>query len=110
MIHFNDLKSDLPAAISRIAAFLGIAIDPAAFPKIVEYCGFDYMKANAERFAPRGGASWQGGASTFINRGTNGRWREVLSPADIAAYETRAESELGGACAGWLAAGGAVGR
>ena len=40
-----------------------------------------------------------------INKGVNGRWREVLSPAENAAYERRAAEELGDACAQWLANG-----
>lgn len=106
LLHFADLKSDLPGSIRQIAEFLEIAIDAETLPKIVEHCGFDYMKANAARFAPRGGAGWRGGAGTFINQGTNGRWREVLTPDDIEAYERKAESELGSTCARWLAHGG----
>jgi len=66
------------------------------------------MKAHAETVTPLGGALWNGGAKTFINKGTNGRWRDVLTPADIAAYEQRARAELGAECAGWLANGGVV--
>ena len=41
----------------------------------------------------------------FINRGTNGRWTETLTSEEVAAYETRAEQELGPECARWLATG-----
>ena len=108
VLHFNDMKADLAGSIRRIASFLDIAIDAPTFPKIVEHCGFDYMKAHAETVTPLGGALWNGGAKTFINKGTNGRWRDVLTPADIAAYEQRARAELGAECAGWLANGGVV--
>jgi aryl sulfotransferase len=64
------------------------------------------MKANAAKVAPRGGVSWAGGAETFINKGTNGRWRDRLTAADIAAYEQRAIAELGPDCARWLSEGG----
>jgi aryl sulfotransferase len=39
MLHFNDLRSDLPGQIRRIAAFLEIDIDPARFDDIVTHCG-----------------------------------------------------------------------
>ena len=42
---------------------------------------------------------------TFINKGTNGRWRDTLSAAEIAAYDAKALAELGPACAAWLANG-----
>lgn len=49
--------------------------------------------------APRGGIMWNGGAKTFINKGNNGRWRDMLSAAEVAAYEAKAVKELGPACA-----------
>jgi aryl sulfotransferase len=63
------------------------------------------MKSHAECVAPLGGALWEGGARTFINKGTNGRWCEMLTRADNAAYEARARTELGEECATWLAKG-----
>ena len=106
LIHFNDMKTDLAGSIRRIAEFLDIPADPAVFPKIVEHCSFGYMRANAEQVTPRGGASWNGGAKTFINKGTNGRWRDVITADEIAAYDAKALAELGPDCARWLASGG----
>jgi aryl sulfotransferase len=63
------------------------------------------MKANAGKSVPLGGAFWDGGAETFINRGSNGRWRDTLSPQQCAAYEVKAKAELGDTCARWLATG-----
>ncbi len=103
LLHFAELKHDLPDAIRRIADFLDIPIDEATFPAIVEHCTFAYMKQNAEKSAPMGGSAWEGGAKTFINKGTNGRWRDVLSPEENARYEKIARRELGDACAAWLA-------
>ena len=51
LVHFNDLKRDMPAEIRRIAAFVDIPIDESRFPDIVEHCTFDYMKANAEKLS-----------------------------------------------------------
>ncbi len=67
---------------------------------------FNYMKANAETVTPLGGVLWEGGAQTFINKGTNGRWKDVLTPAEVRAYEQRALRELGEDCAAWLVDGG----
>ncbi|MBX9698083.1 MAG: sulfotransferase domain-containing protein [Acetobacteraceae bacterium] len=105
LLHFAELKADLPQAIRRIAAFLEIPIDEARFPTIVEYCGFDWMKANGSKAVPLGGALWDGGAGTFVHRGVNGRWRDVLTAEDCSRYEARALAELGPACARWLATG-----
>jgi aryl sulfotransferase len=108
LVHFADLKADMEGEIRRIARFLDIGIEEARMPAILEHCSFDYMKRNAAKVAPLGGVFWDGGAGTFINKGTNGRWRDVLSHAESRAYEGRALRELGPDCAAWLTSGRAV--
>ena len=105
LIHFTALKADMPSEIRRIAAFLDIPIDERRWDAIVEHCTFDYMKAHATKSVPLGGLFWDGGAQTFINKGTNGRWRDVLTADDVARYEKTAREQLGDACARWLVTG-----
>jgi len=105
LVHFANLKADLAGQMREIADFLDVDIPQAKWPEVVEHCTFDYMKANPERSAPGGGMFWEGGANTFINKGTNGRWRDVLSPAESLAYERMAAEKLGADCAHWLATG-----
>jgi aryl sulfotransferase len=105
LVHFANLKKDLAGEMKKIANFLDVPISEKQWGPIVEHCGFDYMKHHADKSAPLGGALWEGGAETFINKGTNGRWRDVLPEADSRAYEQRAREELGDACARWLATG-----
>lgn len=105
LMHFANLKTDLAGEMKSLAAFLGIDVAPEQWPVIIEHCSFDYMKANAANVAPLGGGIFEGGAGQFINKGVNGRWRDVLRAEDIAAYERTAEQKLGPACAKWLATG-----
>jgi aryl sulfotransferase len=105
LIHFAMLKADMGGEIRRIASFLDIPIDETKWDAIVEHCSFDYMKANATASVPLGGAFWDGGAETFIHKGTNGRWRDVLSAKEAVAYEQKALAELGPECAEWLLTG-----
>jgi len=105
LIHFNNLKADLEGQMRQLAAFLDIDIPEADWPKVVEHCTFDYMKAHADSVAPLGGAIFDGGGTTFINKGTNGRWQGVLSPSQVVAYEEMALAKLGPDCAHWLATG-----
>lgn len=105
LLHYDRLRADLAGEIRRIAAFLGIGVDAAAWPAILEHCSFEHMRANAEAAVPLGGAVWEGGARTFLHKGTSGRWRGALDDDRVAAYEARAEAELGPACARWLATG-----
>lgn len=108
LIHFNDMKRDLSGSIAEIADFLAIPRKAETFQKIVDHCSFDYMKAHAEQIVPLGGMLWEGGAKTFIHKGTNGRWQGTLTPAEVSAYEARAVKELGKGCATWLANGGSI--
>jgi aryl sulfotransferase len=104
-IHYQNLKDDLEGQMHKIAAFLDIAIDDSRWDDIVRHCTFDYMKKNAASITPMGGAIFEGGAKVFINKGTNGRWRDTLTKEDIEAYEARTIEELGPECAHWLATG-----
>lgn len=105
LLHFADLKADMPAEIRRIGAFLDISVDEAKWEKILEHCSFDYMKAHGEKIVPFGGDLWQGGAKAFMHKGASGRWRDVLTCEDIEQYEQLAKEHLGTECASWLSAG-----
>lgn len=102
LLHFNELKADMEGRMRDIAAFLDVEIDPADWPRICEYCSFAWMKANAARIAPGAGMLFTGGADSFFHKGANGRWHDVLSAEESAAYERKAAEELGAECAGWL--------
>ncbi len=105
LLHFSALKDDMPGQMRKIAAFLDIPIDENNWGNIVEHCSFDYMKKNAALNVPLGGVMWEGGAKTFINKGTNGRWRDMLSAQDCTDYEALALDKLGAECAHWLTSG-----
>jgi aryl sulfotransferase len=105
LVHFANLKRDMPGQIREIADFLEIPVDETRWDAILRHCSFEWMKANATKSVPLGGAFWDAGAEVFINKGVNGRWSDTLTPQDSADYLTRAEKELGKACARWLATG-----
>lgn len=105
LIHFNRLKADLDGEMRSLADFLEVDIPADKWPDVVEHCTFDWMKANAEKMAPLGGLIFEGGAGKFINKGSNGRWKDVLTPADSLAYEQMAVEKLGPDCARWLMTG-----
>lgn len=63
------------------------------------------MKNNVSESVPLGGAFWEGGANTFIHKGTNARWRDELDASLSEQYLAQAQHELGSECAHWLAQG-----
>jgi aryl sulfotransferase len=105
LVHFNALKANLAGEMREIADFLGEDIDERAWPRLVEHCTFEYMKAHADQMAPLGGAIFEGGGASFINKGVNGRWQSVLTPEEVADYEAMALAKLGPDCARWLETG-----
>lgn len=107
-VHFNDLKKDLPGQMRRVAKFLEVSVDEERLPKQVEACTFEHMHANADKVAPLGGAMWNGGAKAFVYKGTNGRWKGVLSSEQLALYTKVSKERMGPAAARWLAKGGPV--
>lgn len=104
LVHYNDLTADLQGEMRRIAKFLDIPeLTQEQWDAAVKHSTFGWMKANAEVPAPPiASVAFDGGARTFINKGTNSRWKDKLSDEDLRAYDARAKQELGEECAHWL--------
>jgi len=105
LVHYNDLKADLDAEMRRVSAFLDIPVDERLWPSLVDAARFESMRESGATLMPRGRGSWKNGHESFFHAGTNARWREVLTPADIALYEDRLAREASPALARWLAGG-----
>jgi aryl sulfotransferase len=92
-VHFDDLKNDLDGEMRRIATFLGLEIDATRWPRLVERCTFASMK---ERSGEIGDFDrlFIGGADTFLYKGTNGRWRDLLTPEEVAAFDEASRQRL----------------
>jgi aryl sulfotransferase len=103
LVHFNDLKADLDGEMRRIARFLGVAIDPRSWPDQVARCTFEAMK----RRAPEIGRFpvFVGGGESFLHKGTNGRWRDVLTESELARYDAAVAKFLTPEQARWLERG-----
>lgn len=104
-VHFNQLKADLAGEIRRIAAFLEIPLDDETLSEITRKSSFGYMKTNARKVIPNAEELFHGGSQSFINKGTNGRWRALLSEEEVARYEALAAERMTPACRTWLATG-----
>ena len=104
LLHFADLKADAEGVIRGLADFLEIEVAASAWPDILKYSSFDYVRSIAAS-DPEQAPFLKGGGATFINKGTNGRWRDVLTPDDIARYEAEAAKNLTPDAARWLATG-----
>ena len=103
--HYNDLLERPEQEIRRLAEYLEIDVPAEYWPRILDAVTFDSMKSRGAEYAPDGGAFWKGGADTFLNRGTNGRWKGVLSDEELAQYDALCEQALTPDCRAWLESG-----
>jgi len=107
LVHFNDLKRDLNSEMRRIADFLGIEIPETAWPDVVARCTFDNMRENEAMMGDMS-VGFEGGNRGFLFKGTNGRWRDVLTADEINRYEARIKSALPAEAVKWVAEGGII--
>lgn len=99
-VHYNDLKRDLEGEMRRLAGFLGIDVPEADWAQVVERCGLDQMRDEAR--GSRVERMFDGGAESFFFKGTNGRWRDVLTPAQLERYDRLVADGLPTDAATWL--------
>jgi aryl sulfotransferase len=106
-VHFADLLENPEREIRRIAKHLDITIDEAQLPGILQRISFGGMKENFEAIMPGSDQLFRGGAATFMNKGTNGRWKGVLTDEELEQCKAAVAREVTPDCAEWLEHGGA---
>jgi aryl sulfotransferase len=104
LVHFNDLKADLESEMRRVAGFLDIEIADATWPELVQRCTFEGMRGRSAEISDF--ARFDGGAESFLFKGTNERWRGVLTDDELARYESRVAELLPPDAVAWLENGG----
>jgi aryl sulfotransferase len=104
-VHYSDLLSDLPREMQRMAHFLGISISDEAVATLLPTLSLEAMRQGGEHTLPGPEWVWKDGAQTFYYRGTNGRWRDVLTAEEVAMYEEKAAGVLTFDCQAWLEQG-----
>jgi len=110
-MHYNDMLADLEGSVRALAAFLDEHPSDEAVARIVRATTFDNVKAQAAAMDAAGdprAVVFDGGASGFFFKGTNGRWRDLLTAEDLELYEQAKQRVLTPDCARWLEEGGPV--
>lgn len=107
LVHYADLKADLRGEIARIAEFLGTEVTPAQLDAITNRCSFEYMRDHTEMTGDFE-MGFEGGNKGFIFKGTNGRWRDVLTRDELDAYDRKASEHLSEEALAWVEKGGHV--
>jgi aryl sulfotransferase len=104
-VHYNDLKADLEGEMRRIARFLDIDVPEEKWPMLADAATFASMKRDTDILGPEMGIIFEGGADRFLYKGTNDRWRDVLTAEDLALYEAAATRTLTPDLKRWLERG-----
>ena len=94
--------TDLPGQIRRLGAFLDIALNDAQAREIAAASHIDAMREQAVKNGDGMQAGFKGGSKTFFYKGTNERWRGVLTDDDLELYEQAKQRVLDEDCAEWL--------
>ena len=106
-MHYNDLKADLEGEMRRFAVFLDIEVPENLWPETVKRCGLSVMREEA-RSNGRVDKVFENGVDAFFDKGTNGRWRDVLTQAQLDRYAALVANELPADAALWLESGSLV--
>ena len=89
MVHYNDLLDDLDGEMRRVAKFLDIPINQAVWPSLVQAARFSDMQAAADSLMPHLRLTRTDGPRSFFHKGAIGRWRDILTPDDLALYKIK---------------------
>ncbi len=108
-VHYNDLLADTEGEIRRIAAFLNIPLEEDALPAILQAVTLNAMRDRAIRAEGSQPLAFAEGSKTFFFKGTNGRWKDVLTDEELALYDQKAAQVLTPECRAWLEQGRVAG-
>jgi aryl sulfotransferase len=110
-LHYNDMLADLEGSVRQLAAFCRIPVDDRIVARAVDRSTFANVRKEIEATPVEDDDDgfFEGGRRRFFFRGTNGRWRGVLTAEDLHLYDEAKERVLDPDCAAWLETGGVVG-
>lgn len=104
-MHYADMLEDHAGCVIKLADFIELEVSEADVERVVERTTFAAAKTKALKLDEAGSTMFKtftGGAQRFLNKGTNGRWKGVLSEKELEMYETTKSKVLSPACAQWL--------
>ncbi|WP_224824523.1 sulfotransferase domain-containing protein [Cognatishimia sp. MH4019] len=102
LFHYADMTRDLAGSFERVAALLDVSHSADLLEQLIETARFENMKANAARYAPGGGTGFMKSDTEFFHSGSSGKWREILTDAELAAYDAMMDAHLKPEERAWL--------
>ena len=105
LVHYNDLKADLPGEVARISRYLDIDTPAALLADIAAAASFEVMKRQGDAIMGDLTQTFDGGSQRFLHKGVNGRWRDVLTAGDVTRFDALVRRKFSPACAAWIEGG-----
>ena len=102
-LRYEDMKANLEHAIDQILNFLNWQLDKKQRNLVLEYCSFQWMKNNADKFSHRsedGKPLFKPGS--FIRKGSVGDYKNLLSKSQEKQILDRTYQELDSECIRFL--------
>ncbi|MDQ1454797.1 MAG: aryl sulfotransferase [Actinomycetota bacterium] len=106
-MHFGDMLADTEGEMRRLAAYCEIDVPDEQWPAIVDAVQLDAMRKETkggDEVEDPAAMIFEGGVDRFLFKGTNGRWRDVLTPDDLELYQ-KAVAALDPGLHAWLEGG-----
>jgi aryl sulfotransferase len=101
LVHYADLLADLEGEMRRVAGRLGIDVPEPAWRGLVEAATFERMRSRSNELTPNARGVLKDPAK-FFRRGRSGAGREVLTPAELSAYDERVRALAPSDLVAWL--------
>jgi aryl sulfotransferase len=105
LVHYNDLLTDLDGQMRMLSEWLGIPVDEAVWPSLVESATFSTMKKDYAKTTPVITQSIWRKPEQFFHKGSTGQWRELFSDDELELYEVAANRELEPDAKRWMEEG-----
>jgi aryl sulfotransferase len=89
LFHYGDMQADLEGEMRRLATALGIEVDEALWPTLLDAAGFEQMRARADELAPQVTDGYWYDNRRFFHRGSGRQWEAFFAPGDDDRYRRR---------------------
>ena len=89
LVHYGDLRRDLPGELLRLGRALGFALTPERAGELAAEASLERMRTRADEIAPSASQGIWRDPSRFMRAAGRGEWRVWMSPEEEQAYARR---------------------